>query len=75
MISIFNYGFDIATDAFRNANCPVYTLSNYEILINQALKHGYINQADLDNLKLWRSDPANWKSERGLIPSEFNNIK
>lgn len=63
MISIFNYGFDIATDAFRNANCPVYTLSNYEILINQALKHGYINQADLDNLKLWRSDPANWKSE------------
>jgi orotate phosphoribosyltransferase len=63
MISIFNYGFDIASDAFRNANCPVYTLSNYEILINQALKHGYINQADLDNLKLWRSDPANWKSE------------
>lgn len=63
MISIFNYGFDLASDAFRNANCPVYTLSNYEILINQALKHGYINQADLDNLKLWRSDPANWKSE------------
>lgn len=64
MISIFNYGFDIAADAFRNANCPVYSLSNYDYLIQQALKHGYIGQGDLDNLKLWRQDPSSWgKSE------------
>jgi len=61
LISIFNYGFDQAADAFRNANCPVYSLSNYDILIEQALKHGYVNQPDVDNLKLWREDPANWK--------------
>lgn len=61
MISIFNYGFDIATDAFRTANCPCYSLSNYEILINQALKHGYIGQGDLDNLQQWKTDPAGWK--------------
>ncbi len=63
MISIFNYGFDVASEAFRNANCPVYTLSNYDILIDQALKHGYVNKADVENLIQWKSDPANWKSE------------
>jgi orotate phosphoribosyltransferase len=61
MISIFSYGFDIANEAFRNANCPVYSLSNYDVLISQALKNGYINQPDLLSLKKWREDPANWK--------------
>ncbi len=61
MISIFNYGFDIAIDTFRTANCPIYSLSNYEILINQALKNGYINQADLESLQKWRENPADWK--------------
>lgn len=62
LISIFNYGFEQAVEAFRNANCPVYSLSNYEVLIEQALKHGYINQPDVDSLKMWKKDPANWKS-------------
>lgn len=61
MISIFNYGFDVATEAFKSANCPLYSLSNYDVLINQALKHGYINQSDIDSIKAWREDPANWK--------------
>jgi orotate phosphoribosyltransferase len=61
MISIFNYGFDIATETFRQANCPVYSLSNYDMLIQQALKHGYINTADVNSLQQWREKPAGWK--------------
>lgn len=61
MISIFNYGFDVATEAFKTANCPIYSLSNYDVLINQALKHGYISQSDIESIKLWREDPSNWK--------------
>jgi len=60
MISIFSYGFEIATEAFRNANCPSYSLSNYDVLISQALKNGYINQNDLESLQKWREDPSNW---------------
>ncbi|HMT28648.1 MAG TPA: orotate phosphoribosyltransferase [Bacteroidia bacterium] len=63
MISIFNYGFDIASEAFRIANCPTYSLSNYDTLINQALKHGYIGQGDLENLRQWRMNPSIWKGE------------
>lgn len=61
MISIFNYGFDIATESFRAANCPLYSLSNYEILIIQALKNGYINQSEVESLQKWRDDPASWQ--------------
>jgi len=61
MISIFNYGFDVSYDAFKAANCPVYSLSNYEVLIAQAQKHGYINQTDLDSIINWKNDPAGWK--------------
>ncbi len=62
MISIFNYGFEVATEAFRLANCPVYSLSNYDVLIHQALEQGYIGKDDVESLKLWKTDPATWKA-------------
>ena len=61
MISIFSYGFDVATEAFKAANCPIYSLSNYDILVSQAVKNNYINLADLESIKNWREDPANWQ--------------
>ena len=61
MISIFTYGFDQASEAFRNANCPVYSLSNYDLLVKQALKNGYISQNDFDHLNKWREEPDTWK--------------
>ena len=60
MISIFSYGFDQAAEAFRNANCPVYSLSSYEVLVKQAIKNGYISQNDADHLQKWKEDPASW---------------
>ena len=61
MISIFSYGFDVATEAFKAANCPVYSLSNYDILVSQAVKNNYINVSDMDSIRKWREDPANWQ--------------
>ena len=60
MVSIFNYGFDIANNAFKSAACPVYSLSNYDILIDRASKLGYITSADLDKVKSWREAPESW---------------
>jgi orotate phosphoribosyltransferase len=60
MVSIFTYGFDIAADSFRAANCPVYSLSNYDTLSEVAVKRGYIGQSDLAVLRKWREDPASW---------------
>ncbi|MFH1321114.1 MAG: orotate phosphoribosyltransferase [Bacteroidota bacterium] len=61
MVAIFTYGFKVASDNFNKAKCPLVTLCNYEILIQQALQSGYINDKELTVLKSWREDPGNWK--------------
>lgn len=61
MVSIFTYGFQIAQDNFRKANCPLYSLSNYDILLKSALETKYIKDADLETLAAWRKNPDTWK--------------
>lgn len=60
MVSIFNYGFDIATRNFYEANMSLISLSDYSHLLTLALKENYINESQLTSLKAWRVDPANW---------------
>jgi len=60
LAAIFTYGFDIAEENFKKANCPYITLSNYTALISYAEEHQYILPADVEMLKLWRKDPAVW---------------
>lgn len=60
LVAIFTYGFDLAVQNFKNANCPFLTLSNYEILLKKALESNMISQSDLKTLEEWRKDPNNW---------------
>jgi orotate phosphoribosyltransferase len=60
MVSIFNYGFDIATRNFYEADTSLISLSDYSHLLTLALKENYINESQLTSLKAWRVDPANW---------------
>jgi orotate phosphoribosyltransferase len=55
-LAIFTYGFQAATDIFQAENVALATLSNYDILIEEALKSNYISAADMELLKKWRSD-------------------
>jgi orotate phosphoribosyltransferase len=61
MISIFNYGFDIATRNFYDADVSLISLSDYSHLVTQALNQKYISEQQVTSLKAWRVDPANWK--------------
>jgi orotate phosphoribosyltransferase len=60
LVAIFSYGFDVATENFSNAKCPFETLTNYDYLMSQAVKHDYITESDVASLQSWRQDPANW---------------
>ncbi len=60
MVSIFNYGFQVAADAFKKANCQLTSLCTYDILIEQALKAKTVSEKDLTSLKSWRLNPAEW---------------
>jgi orotate phosphoribosyltransferase len=61
MVSIFNYGFDLATRNFYEADVSLISLSDYGHLLNQALREKYVNAEEVISLKAWRVDPANWQ--------------
>ncbi len=61
MVAIFTYGFPTARQRFETANCPLYTLSNYEVLIELAVETGYINAGSLTTLGEWRNSPDTWR--------------
>lgn len=60
LAAIFTYGFDVATENFKNAKCPFFALSNYNALIAYAEENQYILPADVDLLKQWRESPDTW---------------
>lgn len=60
VIAIFSYGFPKAVEAFKAANCIFKTVSNYNILIEQAIKLGYLNEAELKTLMEWNQAPEQW---------------
>ncbi len=61
MVSIFNYGFDIATRNFHDADVSLVSLSDFSHLLTIAVENNYISESDLISLKSWRVDPSNWK--------------
>ncbi len=60
VIAIFSYGFAKAHKAFEAADCYFDTLSNYDALLEEAIKIGYIDENQLETLKLWKLEPENW---------------
>ena len=60
MVAIFTYGFDVSKDNFETNNVNLYTLSNYESLLEQALDTNFINQSEVDILSKWNSNPSEW---------------
>jgi len=60
LAAIFSYGFDLAADNFKQANCPFVTLSNYNALIKYASENQYILANDVELLRTWRQNPSEW---------------
>jgi len=60
MAAIFSYGFEIATENFKNANVDLYTLSNYENLLPLAVSKKYITEEEELALQNWRKSPSTW---------------
>lgn len=61
MVSIFTYGFPVATESFRAASLPYYSLTGYPALIELALQKGIVSAEQEQVLLKWREDPGAWK--------------
>ncbi len=62
MVSIFNYGFDEAKNAFEKDGITLKSLTDYESLIELAIAQKSISENDQKELLNWRKDPANWNN-------------
>jgi orotate phosphoribosyltransferase len=60
LVATFTYGFEKAEEAFKAANCPFETITDYATLIDVAVKTNYINDSDLATLHEWRLNPSTW---------------
>jgi len=60
MVSIFNYGFPQAQEAFDKAGVPLHSLTQYGTLIETATESGQVASDQLATLQQWRENPAQW---------------
>ena len=61
MMAIFTYGFQKAVDNFQKAHCELTTLSDYNAMIELALKIGYVKPEHIEKLREWRLSPETYK--------------
>ncbi|WP_080904982.1 orotate phosphoribosyltransferase [Parabacteroides sp. Marseille-P3160] len=63
MVAIFTHGFPVAEQQFREAKVVLTTLSNYDAVIDEAVRTDYIDESEIAILQEWRKDPANWNPD------------
>jgi len=60
VLAIFQYGFSKADIAFAEKKVDFQTLTNYNALVEEAARTGYVSESDLNTLKKWRENPEAW---------------
>jgi orotate phosphoribosyltransferase len=60
MMAIFSYGFQQASANFNQSACRLFTLTNYNALLEIAVGNGYIREDQLKSLNEWRQKPDKW---------------
>ena len=46
MLAIFTYGFPVADENFAEAKIELHTLSNYSVMLEEAIASGYVSEGD-----------------------------
>ena len=58
--AIFTYDFEVSKNNFLRESCSFKTLSDYQVLLETALKNDYISNKELETLVKWRNSPSTW---------------
>lgn len=64
MVAIFTYGLDVSLNAFNEKNVPLFTITDYDTLIDTAKEETYIKDEDISSLNNWKMNPEKWSEER-----------
>ncbi|KWW31032.1 MAG: orotate phosphoribosyltransferase [bacterium P3] len=64
MVAIFTYALDVADKNFQDADVQLYTLTDYNRLVDVAKEESYITEANMASLSEWRDNPEKWSDDR-----------
>ncbi len=64
MAAIFTYNLDVANENFKNEDVRLVTLTNYNKLIEKAVEEDFIQEKDLESLRMWKLNPEKWSEDR-----------
>lgn len=64
MIAIFTYNLEVAAKNFENIKLPLYTLTNYDDLIETAKELDGLSEKAITSLHNWKINPEKWSNDR-----------
>lgn len=65
VFSIITYGIKAGGDNFKKNNIQLVSLTDFQTVLKEAQKMGYINNEEMQLTKDWISDPSGWAKRRG----------
>jgi orotate phosphoribosyltransferase len=74
VVAIFQYGLPKATEAFKAAECPFITLTDFQTVIHVAAEKKLIEVHHLELLSRWSANPQAW-SENYILTHSSNIVK
>jgi orotate phosphoribosyltransferase len=63
MVAIFSYLFPESKEKFSRYPFVVKTLSHYDFLLEQAVVSNYLAPHQMETLKAWKDNPAQWSAQ------------
>ncbi|KGN75258.1 orotate phosphoribosyltransferase [Porphyromonas gulae] len=60
MVAVYTHGFPMAEENFEKAGVKLVTLTDYDQVIEEALRTGYISAENVQLLREWRKSPETW---------------
>lgn len=60
VVSVFEYGLEVAAQNFAAIQIPYYSLASFETMLDIADLNGVLRIPEIDTLRDWQADPANW---------------
>jgi orotate phosphoribosyltransferase len=63
-----HYGFDAAVKAFEalEPQAAFHTILDYDVMVDSALRTGYVDSDEARLLSQWREDPFGWGEKHGF---------
>lgn len=66
VFSIITYGMKQAEENFKTHNLKLVSLTNFQDVLKQAQKMGYINKEEISAILDWTKDPPSWGKRMGF---------